>query len=169
MPDAVQISVEEGLGQAAGLDLPPCLFNREPLPGVHLPVGVGFLIVHGDGEVEHEGVGGGEVMAVIKAHLPRFKADLLPHLAHGGVLGVLAPIPAERLSDAGLVERAWRKASFAVMTSAASTTSGTTAPTGGTDSGREPPPETQKNDKKTAKKARKPLPFPPLCGTLYME
>ena len=108
-------------------------------------------------------------MAVIKAHLPRFKADLLPHLAHGGVLGVFAPIPAERLSDAELVERAWRKASFAVMTSAASTTSGTTAPTGGTDSGREPPPETQKNDKKTAKKARKPLPFPPLCGTLYKE
>ena len=99
MPDAVQVSVEEGLSQAAGFDLPPCLFNREPLPGVHLPVGVGFLIVHGDGEVEHEGVGGGEVMAVVKAHLPRFQADLLPHLAHGGMLGVLTPVHVSRHED----------------------------------------------------------------------
>ena len=38
-------------------------------------------------------------MAVVKAHLPRFKADLLPHLAHGGMLSVLTPVHVSRHKD----------------------------------------------------------------------
>ena len=89
----------------------PGLFDRKPAPVVYLPVRMCLSVVHRDGEVQHQCVAAGIVVAAVETDTMDRETDFFLDLADGGIFGVFSDAV-----QAGEACAALRKAGVACYT-----------------------------------------------------